>query len=620
MTLPLELIDLAPVLFVRNNRDGVLLEVRGAWARVLGWAPEALVGRNFASLVHPEDLERTLARHDEAFGAGAPVAPFELRLRAHDGSYRWISWSSSPPTDGVAVAFGIDVTARRQELELLEQMRGELRSVLETVPFYITRIDRSGTVEFINRTYPGVTPDQVIGMNLLDWLPPDHRKPMRDAWERVLAGEDLVELVVEGNGEHGSAWYRSRLGPVLKGGNVVGVVIAGEDITALRHAEQRASQASRLEAIGRVAGAIAHDVNNMLSVMVSELELLDMELPEASAAVRESLDGLSEAVHGATQITRGLADAVRQKPTADGRLNLVTGVRELETMLKLAAGKSLELRLTFGVERADVDLARHELQQVLINLVVNCREAQSVKHVDIVVDTVQIGPRSGSWLPPGSYGRVTVRDDGPGIPEAIRARVLEPFVTTKEFGTGFGLATCFALANARGGSFEVASPQEGGTVVTLLLPLRDPSGMPSFPPQPEPDWPTPASQLTVLVVDDNDRVRANVARYLARVGHRVLQARDGEDALDVLGRHVSDVDVVVTDLLMPNCDGLEMARRLRGEGSSVPLIVISGYITAEQQRELASLDATVMTKPIAPSRLLEALQRYRPGGPSAGGT
>jgi len=606
------LIDEGPALYLVVDQTGVCLEARGAWQALLGWAPDRLVGRPFDFLLHPDDVEPTRRAHAEAFRSARVVTHYEARCLCADGSYRWISWTAPPTENGIGVAIGIDVTERRLELAELKRTRSELQSVLETVPFYVTLTDTRGIIAFISRTYPGVTREQVVGTHLLNWLPPESREQMEGAYARVLAGEDRVEFLGQGSGANGPAWYRSCLGAVKQDGEVVSVVVVGEDITELKHSEERGRRAARLEAIGQVSSAIAHDFGNLLSVMYSQIELLHAEFPNLPEGALELIDQLEGAVGGARALTRDIVQAVRQRRSGAAQVELVSSINALQRFLQAAAGRAMRLTIHGELPHAQVALAPHELQQLLINLVVNSREAtRGVGTIEIRVDAFEVASNGEYWPRPGSYARIRVEDDGPGIPPEHHQRVLEPFFTTKAQGGGLGLATCFSLVRARGGDLHIQEAPGGGASVVILLPIVSDAETPRVA-EPTVDQ-AAASALTILLADDEDMLRTNMARFLTRRGHRVLEARDGLDAIEMYDRHPGQIDVVVSDLSMPRRDGTWLLTELRARQPLLPLIALSGRDDPELHLALAKLGALLLIKPATPSELLRVLSQAATG-------
>ncbi len=607
------LLQVSPALFAVTDRSGRYVDVRGAWEETLGWKPQELVGQHYSVVLHPDDVASTTADYEQNHEQPHAVAAYELRSKHRDGSFRWISWTSAPPSEGLMAAFGIDVTDRREELRQLRATRARMQSILETVPFYVTRTDVAGVIEYINRTYPGVTPEQVQGTHLLNWLPPEHRDTMQEAFNQALSGETAVERLLQGSGQHGVSWYRSRLGPIREGGDVVGVTVVGEDVTDSVLAEERHRQAARLEAVGQVAASIAHDLNNSLSVMLSEVDILALDLP-SDPEVQASVSRMHRSIERMGGMMRTLIQAVRRDDRGVSPSNLVDQINQLQRMLEIAAGTGITLTYELETEAAWVELAAHELEQILVNLLVNSRQAGS-GNVRISLDLYDVAVDIPHWLAPGRYARLRVKDDGPGISPEIRERVLDPFFTTKADGSGFGLPNCHAIARSRGGALHIDSPQGGGAEVSLFVPLLRGSDSGQF------ERPASvargsasalesdhlAKPLNILLAEDDEENRTNLARFFTRSGHRVLEARNGADALDVMQRNPLRIDALLTDLAMPQRDGLWLVEQLANSHPTLPILVATGFVPADQEARLEALGAKILRKPVSPITLLETI-------------
>ena len=192
------LADLTPVLFIAADTHGTVVAARGAWPAILGWQPGEVVGMKRAFLMHPDDVDAIVAVRAQARAHRTSIEHFQCRMRHKDGSYRWIEWRAPPPDeDDIAMGIGVDITARKAQEQALQTAQEQLRSVLETVPGYISRLTPEGVIEYVNRTYPAVTREQVIGTHLLNWVPPEHRSIMEEAFARVRDGEEVVEITLQ---------------------------------------------------------------------------------------------------------------------------------------------------------------------------------------------------------------------------------------------------------------------------------------------------------------------------------------------------------------------------------------------------------------------------------------
>jgi len=375
---------------------------------------------------------------------------------------------------------------------------------------------------------------------------------------------------------------------------------AGELERTAREREQLAEQlrqSQKLEAIGRLAGGVAHDFNNLLTVVTGNLAAIRDELPEGSEG-RALAAEIDDAVERATALTRRLLAFGRRQPMAPRPIDLASHADGMRRVLARLLGESVTLTLDLRASPAVVLADPAQLEQVLLNLVSNARDAL---------------PRGGTvrlataWATgPDGKRRValSVEDDGPGIPPEIRGKIFEPFFTTKAEGkgTGLGLATTYGIVRQHGGTIEVDSTPGRGACFRVVLPEADEGAAVAATPE------RPAAERrgggTILLVEDERLVRDVAARVLERQGYRVLAAGSGARALELLRRHA--VDLLLTDVVMPGTDGCDLARLARAERPGLRVLFVSGYSDDElARRGLGDGEAAVLHKPFTPEELGE---------------
>jgi PAS domain S-box-containing protein len=334
-----------PALIVRLDREGRMTGLTPAWRLLLGWEPSELEGRHYSFVLHPDELETAGGNFARAFESGSAPRPREVQNRHADGTCRWFRWTSIPPgSDGEDVlAVGIDVTELREQSVRAGQARVELKAAFEAIPSYVTLVNLAGEITYINRTYPGITKEQVVGTHLLNWLPPADRPKMQAAIDAVVHGADAAEVVVRGSGEDGTpTWYRSRLAPLKQDGEPYGILVAGEDITLAKRAEVHSRQAARLAAAGRVTGALAHDYNNLVMSMVVQLELMRLEIADdhALAPAVDELHGIAAEAAAATQQLLG---TLRHAPSSVEHCDTDEHLLFMKPLLSRSAGDAVVL-------------------------------------------------------------------------------------------------------------------------------------------------------------------------------------------------------------------------------------------------------------------------------------
>jgi two-component system cell cycle sensor histidine kinase/response regulator CckA len=385
---------------------------------------------------------------------------------------------------------------------------------------------------------------------------------------------------------------------------------------ALDESEAQLRQAQKMEAVGRLAGGVAHDFNNLLTVIGSNADL-GAELAREGRATPEEFAEIRAAVDRAAALTRQLLAFSRRQVLAPSPVSINEVVLDAERMLRRVIGEDIVLETRLDERAGDVVADRGQLDQVLMNLVVNSRDAMPTGG-RILIATQREGAAQTS---------LSVRDDGFGMDAATQARVFEPFFTTKELGkgTGLGLSTVYGIAQQSGGDVSIRSNPGKGTTVTVTLPTVEAAGRRDAPGEGEPADATAGagSGETILLVEDEVPVRTVAKKILTRLGYQVIEAANGADALFLWSMHRARVQLVLTDAVMPLMGGRELAERLREVGASIPILFMSGYADGERGGEVPS-GAELIGKPFTAaalgarvSHLLQAARAHRrvPGAP-----
>lgn len=364
-------------------------------------------------------------------------------------------------------------------------------------------------------------------------------------------------------------------------------------------------QLRRTESLGRLAGGIAHDFNNMLAVILNYVELAEHRVGTGADAA-DALRHIRDAAERSAEMTQQLLALSRGPASEASPVDVNAAVSSLEPVLASTLGDQIEYRVELGERLWRVRLARAPLQRILLNLAANARDAMpdggvfSVCTANVQVDSV-LARYPG--LPPGRYVQLEIGDTGPGMPEEVADHIFEPFFTTKEVGagTGLGLSIIDGIIRQVGGHISVWSEPGAGTTFTVYLPADDVG----------PTQPSPAARpRTILVVDDERPLRRAVARMLSDSGYVVLQAADGVEALGLLEQHDEEVGLVLTDVLMPEMSGVELAKRLEELHPSVGVVFMSGYthgLIAKSGLDAGKL--LYLQKPFAKEELLDKLER-----------
>jgi PAS domain S-box-containing protein len=395
-------------------------------------------------------------------------------------------------------------------------------------------------------------------------------------------------------------------------GETLGLVAIAHDITERRTLEARLHQAQKMEAIGRLAGGVAHDFNNLLGVIQGYGELLKRDVGPQHAG-RQKLEHMLKASDRAATLTRQLLAFSRRQMVEPRVLRLDAVVGDSAPLLRRLVGETVEIEIRPVADLACVRADAGQIDQVLMNLVANARDA--MPHGGrVVIDIANMEWAEGGCpgpfpAPAGRYVRLSVRDTGTGIDAETMTHIFEPFFTTKERGkgTGLGLATVYGIVKQSGGYIDVESKPGEGTVVDVYLPVVDGEADAA---KPAPHAASPSTGQTILVVEDEESLREVAREVLESSGYRVLTAASGKEALSVAAAHPEPVRLLLTDVVMPGMSGPELAERLCPARPEMSVLYMSGY--AEEvvaQHGTMRRGARLLAKPFSVAALAQSVQQ-----------
>jgi PAS domain S-box-containing protein len=576
--------DLSVDLLCITDANGSLLRLSPSWERALGYRLAELYGMKWIDLVHPDDRARTLAEFKRVDEAGR--SSFENRYRHRDGSYRWLEWSAIRGPESIYYSVARDVTDRRAERERLRASEAYKSAVHHAAMDAIIAFDAEGRVVDVNaaaeRTF-GYRGEQLLGQPIeLTLIPPDQRA----AWRADLVRyRKAVNAIVDFRSEHlgqradGSRFPLELTVARLEAGRAVFAAFV-RDLTDSKRAEderrgleEQVRQAQKMEAIGRLAGNVAHDFHELISAISAFTQVADPVLATHEPA-RERLEQVKTAATKALGLVDQLMAFGRRQALSPRVLDVNATIVDLEQILRGLAGDDVtfQLALDDGLSSAKADPA--QLQQMLVNLVINAREAMSAggrlrvttKNVD--VDAAGVPPGQGAQ--PGPYVQIAVEDTGVGMTREVASRALEPFFTTKEAGaTGLGLSTVYGIVVQSGGFVRLESTPGRGTTVQIHLPALQRADARAAD--------EARLEATVLLVEDEEAVRQLVRRILESRGYKVLLARHGGEALAFIHQLDLPIHLLLTDAVMPVLSGPELLRRAIALRPGMKLAIMSGY-------------------------------------------
>jgi PAS domain S-box-containing protein len=481
-----------------------------------------------------------------------------------------------------------DVTEERRTEEALRAREDAVLAAFENAPMALAfALPGEGRFSAVNARLCkllGYTRQELLEKTVLETTHPDDRERSAEVMQR-LAGGGAREVALGKRllRKDGSAVecevqiVRLPQDPSEMPRTVVGFV----DLTAQRGVEEQLRAAQRMEAVGRLAGGVAHDFNNLLTVILSNLDLARSELPESSPA-QETLEEIAQAGRRAEGLTRQLLAFSRKQHMVLERVSLGDLVRGLASMLRRLIGEDVALELDVSDELPAVNADRGQLEQVLMNLVINARDALpegGAIHVGVRSCHVDAALATKRQVSTGDYLELWVADDGIGMDEATRVRVFEPFFTTKDKGkgTGLGLSTVYGIVKQHGGGIDVESEPGAGTTFRIYLPKAASSAKEPTSTKVAPASTKSGHDETLLVVEDDTATRRVLRRVLEGSGYRVVVCATPAEALDQAAALGGAIDLVLTDVVMPGMNGCDLVRRMRDQQPSLRVVYMSGY-------------------------------------------
>ena len=602
--LPQFLCDVASFEVVRSN----------AAAESLALARSSLVGTNLADLVVIEERGELaeLARRQEGPAADAK----SWRFRCAGGEVLRVQMVSALvlyENRPALLISAVDVTDRwRQErrVEALEnellQARAAHQLVLDSTPVAIVSLDLRGRVIEWNRAAAdifGFAEDEAIG-RFAPWVSERTRAEFEANMDRLRGGEVIRNIEIARETRTGKTVDLVLCAaPVRDDDGVIWRIVAAMmDVTESRGLRAQLQQAQKMEAVGAIAGGVAHDFNNLLGVIFAVGELLKDDMQDEPDVV-EDLDEILRAANRASDLTKRLLAFSRKQVLNPQTLDFGEAIASMRNMLERVLGPlcRLEISVQPGLHPLYVD--RVQLEQVLMNLVINARDAMPQGgQVTISAENTQ-----SRFDRPGLV-RLVVRDTGCGFDEATRVRVFEPFFTTKPVGkgTGLGLSMVHGIVNQSGGEIRVLDSAPGqGTAFELLLPTT-PDAAPSSLERSESSTAGTAVRANILLVEDHDQLQLALARLLRSEGHTVFVASTPSEALRLSQRSDVTLDACICDIVLPEMNGVELVRELRRQRPSLKVLYISGYTPSEFATERQTLtESNFLPKPFSPEAILK---------------
>ena len=496
-----------------------------------------------------------------------------------------------------------DLSPEKEWAEALSVSEYRFQRLFAEAPIGILLLDGKLSVMECNHAFHAVLRRPmggIVGSNLADLVGQKSRDEVIKSLTQVMAGVDLVkplEVYMASERETICLVYVKRFGLAGKPDaphEQQGLMLYFIDATEQKHMQTQFAQSQKMQAIGQLAGGVAHDFNNLLTAMIGFCDLLLQRHKPGDQSFNDIMQ-IKQNGNRAANLVRQLLAFSRQQTLQPVVLNLVDVLSELSNLLRRLIGAQVKLDTNYSRDTGLVKVDQGQLEQVIINLVVNARDAMpqggtvTVNAFGVEQDKPMLCGQD--MMPPGKYSIIRVTDTGTGIPKEIIQRIFEPFFSTKEIGsgTGLGLSTVYGIVRQTGGFINVDSEVGKGSTFTIYFPTHTqeanaPAPTPVDDMREDKPGPDLTGAGTVLLVEDEDAVRVFSSRALRNKGYNVLEARSGEEALEILEKEGSKVDLTVTDVVMPQMDGPTLYKRIREKWPTMKVVFVSGY-TEDRLRE-----------------------------------
>jgi len=591
-----ELIENGSDIITVLDEEATILYESPSVERILGYSPEEMVGKSGYDFIHPEDREKLADAFKSGVRESRNPIPMEYRFRHKDGSWRVLesvgrNLLQDSAMQGI-IANTRDVTERRRAEETLRESEDRFRSMVQNLSDVVWVVD--GETRFKYETpssfrVTGYEAGYLIGKVGFEFVHPEDLVGVQTAFREVVQRENrLIPTAFRFRHSNGHWLELEAVGSnMLDHPGIRGIVVTARDVTDKKRMEEerielekQLRQAQKMEAIGQLAGGVAHDFNNLLLAIQGYTDMALEDLPVESPT-REDLKEVAKAVDRAAALVRQLLAFSRRGKLKQEYLDLSDTISELMKMLRRVIGENIELSVKTAPGLWRVYADRGQIEQVLMNLCVNARDAMAeggeiaIATRNVYLDRAYSERRP--WVEEGRYVRLSVSDSGIGIPPEYQERVFEPFFTTKEVGqgTGLGLATVYAVTKRHGGFVDLQSQPGRGTTFHIFLPavVQAENG------ESHEEGPAPivGGDETILLAEDEELVRNLATRILEKGGYKVLLARDGDEAVQMFDEHADEIDLCLLDVVMPKRSGKNVYEHIASRAPETAVLFSTGY-------------------------------------------
>ncbi len=608
------------LIFVKNERHEWVF-LNDAACKFWGYQQEALLGKTDHDIFPREEADIYWAKDNEVFQSEKP--DLNIEKQTIDGNLYKIATKKSinkDPHTGDRYNVGTirDITEQKKAEEAIQREKDMAQQYLDIAGVMLVALGTDGTVTLINKKgcqILGCEEEEIIGKNWFDnFIPKAMRMEIQDVFDELMQGTSSVRqynenLVLTKKGtERMVAWHNTLL--TNDKGDIIGTLSSGEDITENRRLEEQLFQSQKMEAIGRLAGGIAHDFNNALTAIMGYSDIIAKDA-EVKDKHRSYIDEIKKSAERAATLTQQLLAFSRKQIMQPKVLNLNTMLKNTKNMLQRMIGEDITFRLQTATPIDMIKVDQGKIEQVVINLAVNARDAMpnggilEVETKNIFLDHAFCEMHKGAN--PGNYVLLSVHDTGKGIDNETMKHIFEPFFTTKEIGkgTGLGLATVYGIVRQSGGYIDVQSQEGSGTTVAIYLPRVD--KVPETVEKHESKV-AEGKNETILFVEDDDMVRNMVAAVLEQYGYNVIEAENGSVAMKRCEQE-DKIHLMIADVVMPGISGPDLVRQIITIQPEMKVLYISGYTDdAIVHHGVLDENTPFLQKPFTPQKLALKVQ------------
>ena len=612
------LIDAIPAPIFYKNTEGVYIGCNDAFAALEGMKKEDIFGKSLRNIV-PADRAALHLEIDRDLLANPGTRIYECPIVLSGCRHEMLLYKATfHRTDGAVggiVGAIIDITERKHLEEALKESESRFRTIIESEPQCVKLIDRNGALITMNPAGLAMIEadslEQVRGDNLCDLMLPEYKPAFWQLMEKVFNGE-TADLEFEITGLRGTNRRMTTHAVPFRNarGEIIALLAITIDVTEHRKLEEQLRHAHKMEAVGKLAGGIAHDFNNILSAIIGYADLLRAKLNGD-----KSMDHYAEQILSASQKAANLVKSLlafsRKQVISLKPVDLNGLVRGFEKFLLRLIREDIELTIKCSGGELSVMADSGQIEQVLMNLAANARDAMpSGGRLIIETESVFVNEafaKVNNFSKTGRYALISVTDTGVGMDRHVQNRVFDPFFTTKEIGkgTGLGLSIIYGIVEQHGGHVEILSEPGGGTTIQIYLPLAG-ARIKEEKEAPKEELP-PGGTESILIAEDDPVLRSLTSTILIENGYKVIEAENGEDAVNKFRENRNDVRLLIFDVIMPRKNGKEAFQEIRKVAPMTKAIFMSGY-AANIINGSAVEQADFIQKPVSPSVLLRKVR------------